>query len=97
MNGLNWFANSGCPGCLKGGGGMPRCEVRDCCLRKKLKNCTFCGEFAGCEKLNYQMETYNIGENYESIRQIGYVNWLRQQEEKTKEGFDNIKYLEKEK
>lgn len=95
MKGLNWFANSSCPGCLKGGG-MPHCEVRVCCLRRKLKNCYFCEEFSSCEKISYQKETYNIGEKHESIRQIGYANWLREQEKKTSENFDNIKYLEKE-
>ncbi|MCL6579669.1 MAG: DUF3795 domain-containing protein [Candidatus Bathyarchaeota archaeon] len=94
IKGLNWFANSSCSSCLKGGG-MPRCEVRICCLRKKLKNCYFCEEFSGCEKLSYQKETYRIGENYERIKQIGYANWLREQEKKTKEKYDNIEYLEK--
>jgi len=94
MKGLSWFANSGCPGCLEGGG-MPLCEVRVCCLQRKLKNCYFCDEFASCQKLSYQKETYNIGGNYESIREIGYINWLKEQERKTGENFDNIEYLEK--
>ncbi|MEM2598916.1 MAG: DUF3795 domain-containing protein [Thermoproteota archaeon] len=66
MKGLDWFANSGCPGCLKGGG-MPRCEVRACCLQRGLKNCYFCGEFSGCEKLGYQKETE---ENYDNIQYL---------------------------
>ncbi|MBO3797377.1 MAG: DUF3795 domain-containing protein [Thermoproteota archaeon] len=96
MKGLDWFANSGCPGCLKGGG-MPRCEVRACCLQRGLNNCYFCEEFSGCEKLGYQKETYRIEENYERIRQVGYVKWLREQERKTEENYDNIQYLEKRK
>jgi hypothetical protein len=36
MKGLNWFANSSCVGCLQGGG-MPKCEVRNCCKEKGLK------------------------------------------------------------
>lgn len=94
MKGLNWFAKSSCPNCLKGGG-MPRCQVRICCLRNKLENCYFCEEFSGCDKLSYQKETYRIGENYERIKQVGYANWLREQEKKTKEKYDNIEYLEK--
>jgi hypothetical protein len=60
-----------------------------------LKNCYFCDEFASCQKLSYQKETYNIEGNYESIREIGYINWLKEQERKTGENFDNIEYLEK--
>jgi len=94
MKGLNWFTNSSCPSCLKGGG-MPRCDVRVCCLKKKLKNCYFCEEFSKCEKLNYQKETYHIEKHYERMKQIGYENWLREQERKIEENFDNIEYLDK--
>jgi hypothetical protein len=96
MKGLGWFASSGCKGCLEGGG-MPNCEIRNCCKEKSLKNCYFCKDFTACEKLGYQRETYKIGENYERIRQVGYENWLKEQEEKMKENFDNIHFLEKEK
>lgn len=64
-------------------------------MQRKLKNCYFCEEFVGCQKLSYQKETYNIGENYESIGKMGYASWLREQEKKTKENFDNIEHLEK--
>lgn len=94
MKGLNWFADSSCPGCLKGGG-MPHCEVRACCRNRNLENCYFCEEFSTCEKLGYQKETYSIGENYERIKQMGYADWLNEQEEKTNEDFDNIEYLER--
>lgn len=94
VEGLNWFADSGCPSCLKGGG-MPRCEVRVCCLEKKLDNCYFCEDFSSCEKLNYQKETYSIEDKCERIKQIGYANWLKEQEKKTSGNFDNIEYLEK--
>lgn len=94
MKGLNWFANSSRPNCLKGGG-MPHCDVRACCLKRKLKNCYFCEEFSRCEKLNYQKETYHVEKHYERIKQAGYENWLREQEKKIKENFDNIWYLEK--
>lgn len=94
MKGLNWFASSACPSCLKGGG-MPRCEIRNCCLQKKLKSCYFCPEFSSCAKLNYQKETYQVEKHFEKIRQIGYENWLKEQENKIRENFDNIEYLEK--
>jgi hypothetical protein len=94
MKGLDWFAGSTCPNCLNGGG-MPRCEIRTCCLQKKLTNCYFCQKFSGCAKLNYQKETYQIEKHYEKVRQTGYENWLNEQKEKTKENFDNIEYLEK--
>lgn len=94
MKGLDWFTKSGCPGCLKGGG-MPHCDVRVCCLKKKLKNCYFCEEFSSCEKLSYQKETYQIEKHYEKIKQTGYENWLKEQENKIRENFDNIEYLER--
>ena len=49
-----------------------------------------------CEKLSYQKETYQIGEHYERINQVGYESWLREQEKKIDEKFDNIEYLRKE-
>jgi hypothetical protein len=94
MKGLSWFANSSCNGCLHGGG-MPTCEVRNCCIEKGLKNCYFCGDFLKCEKLDYQKETYEVDKSYSRIKQIGYENWLREQEEKTGADFDNICFLEK--
>jgi hypothetical protein len=96
MKGLNWFTNSSCPGCLKGGG-MPRCDVRTCCLQRKFENCYFCAEVSRCEKLSYQKETYHVEKHYERIKQIGYENWAREQQKKIEENFDNIEYLEKRK
>ena len=94
MKGLEWFAGSGCKGCL-GDGGMPQCDVRDCCSERSLENCYFCEDFQGCEKLDYQKETYRIGKNLERIGQIGYEDWVIEQEERIAEDFDNIEYLEK--
>lgn len=94
MKGLNWFANSPCLGCLKGGG-MPFCDVRICCLKRKLKNCYSCEEFLVCEKLNYKKETYEVSGHFEKIKRIGYEKWLREQEKRTRENFDNIEYLER--
>ncbi len=95
MKGLSWFANSSCPGCPEGGG-MPRCEVKACCLKKKINNCYSCEDFSMCEKLSYQKETYKISEHHERIKQVGYETWLREQEKKIDEKFDNIEYLRKE-
>jgi hypothetical protein len=94
MKGLNWFSNSSCTGCLEGGG-MQSCEVRICCKKKGLKNCYFCADFPKCEKLKYQKETYRIAESYKTIKQIKYENWLKNQEEKARENFDNIYFLSK--
>jgi len=94
VKGLEWFANSGCPSCLQGGG-MPNCEVRNCCTARGLKNCYFCEDFLKCEKLGYQKETYKIDENYRRIKEIGYENWLKEQEEKLRQSFDNIHFLER--
>jgi len=94
MKGLEWFANSGCSGCLQGGG-MPTCEIRNCCKEKGFNNCYFCSDFLKCEKLDYQRETYKINENYERIKQVGYENWLKEPEKKSEANFDNIWFLEK--
>jgi hypothetical protein len=94
MKGLSWFVNSSCKGCLKGGG-MPSCEVRICCKEKSLKNCYSCGDFLKCDKLKYQKATYKIDENYKTIREIGYENWLKSQEEKARKDFDNIHFLDR--
>jgi len=94
MKGLNWFANSGCNGCLQDGG-MPNCEVRTCCKEKDLRNCYSCRDFEECEKLGYQKATYKINDSYIRINQIGYKNWLKEQKEKASKGFDNIHFLEK--
>jgi len=94
MKGLEWFAKSTCKGCIQGGG-MPMCEVRNCCKERKLRNCYFCEHFAKCTKLGYQKETYNIQENHERIEQVGYEEWLREQEKKLMRNFDNIHFLEK--
>ena len=92
MKGLAWFSNSSCSGCLQGGG-MPNCEVKNCCIEKSLKNCYFCKDFLNCEKLSYQKETYKIDENHRRIKQIGYENWLEEQEEKRRQNFDNVYFL----
>jgi hypothetical protein len=94
MKGLNWFAKSNCSGCIQGGG-MPTCEVRNCCKEKGFNNCYFCNDFLKCEKLGYQRETYKINENHERIKQVGYENWLKEQEKKSEANFDNIWFLEK--
>lgn len=94
MKGLKWFANLTCAGCLREGG-MPNCEVRICCKEKGVENCYFCQSFLECAKLNYQKETYEIDKNYERIKSVGYKKWLKEQEKKMAEGFDNIYYLEK--
>jgi len=94
IKGLSWFANSSCSRCLKGGG-MPNCETRKCCKEKGLNNCYFCDDFSKCKKLDYQREMYKINENYGRIKQVGYENWLKEQEKKSEANFDNIWFLEK--
>jgi hypothetical protein len=96
MKGLDWFSKWSCNKCLQGGG-MPNCEIRNCCKQKGLSNCYFCKDFPKCEKLGYQRETYRINENYREIERVGYKNWLKEQKRKAKAGFDNIGFLEKRK
>jgi hypothetical protein len=73
---------------------MPNCEVRTCCREKGLRNCYFCQNFEKCKKLGYQKTTYKIKDNYARIKRIGYQNWLKEQDEKARKGFDNIHFLE---
>jgi hypothetical protein len=93
MKGLDWFSGSVCKGCIEWGG-MPNCDVRNCCKQKGLRNCYSCEDFPECRKLAYQKETYRIDENRRRIEQVGYDNWLKEQLEKTKKGFDNIHFLQ---
>lgn len=94
IKGLQWFTNSACRGC-GAGGGMPSCEVRECCRKKGYENCYSCGDFSSCRKLGYQKETYKIDHEYQQIRKIGYEKWRKMQEEKARVGFDNIVLLER--
>ncbi len=93
MKGLGWFMSSGCRGCPSGGG-MPHCEVRECCSGLGKDNCYSCADFPSCQKLIYQKQTYIIDDNHARIMETGYAKWLREQSRKSRKGFDNIEYLE---
>jgi hypothetical protein len=93
MKGLARFGKWRCIGCAQGGG-MPVCEVRECCRAKDFENCYSCGGFDDCGKLLYQKETYKIDQSHARIRQVGYEEWLNEQK-KLQSGFDNIWFLEK--
>jgi hypothetical protein len=49
MKGLEWFANSGCLGCIQGGG-MPNCKVRNYCIEKGLEKLLFLRRFSKVRK-----------------------------------------------
>ena len=42
-----------CTKCCKDGGGSDRCQIRICCVEKKLNGCWQCKTFETCQKLMF--------------------------------------------
>ena len=76
-----------CAGC-GAGGGNPWCSIRRCCQKRGFTSCAECSEFP-CKKLDWITKRYDQWNlrNLERIREVGIERWLREQEEKVKEGF----------
>jgi len=86
--GLDFFSKEDswlvCRKCCRGGDGNPECEIRKCCEEKELDLCPECGDFP-CEKV--EGDAGLIERRKEYIR-LGKDEWLRQQVEKAKLGFE---------
>ena len=86
MEGLDWFVKSAkCPGCQQGGG-PPWCEVRKCCVEKGLRICFECEEFP-CSKFKDYGDPDTM-DRYKRFKEIGFENWIKEQDEKAKEGYE---------
>jgi len=70
-------------GC-KGGDGRPDCEIRDCCKSRGLDLCFDCEEFP-CDKVKGDTKMIKRAEEY---KKLGKDDWLRQQIEKARQGFE---------
>ncbi|TET45828.1 DUF3795 domain-containing protein [candidate division TA06 bacterium] len=86
--GLDFFSRNDtwlvCHNCCKGGDGNPECEIRKCCEKRGLNLCFDCEEFP-CDKVERDKKMVKRGEKY---RELGKDEWVRQQAEKAKQGFE---------
>ncbi len=93
--GLEWFSDSQCPMCLKGGG-APWCENRKCAGKKNLQSCLLCDDYLSCEKTVYQRDTYPfVVDNYHRVKKVGFEKHLEEEEERSKAGISLMSHLER--
>ncbi|HVP92339.1 MAG TPA: DUF3795 domain-containing protein [Acidobacteriota bacterium] len=93
--GLEWFSDSQCPMCLKGGGN-PNCENRKCVTGKNLQGCLQCNEYMMCKNTVYQRETYPfVSENYRRAKEVGLKKHLDEEEERSRAGVSLMSHLER--
>jgi len=92
--GLEWFASAQCPMCLNGGGAP--CENKKCASGKKLNSCLLCDEYLTCKNTAYQREWYPfVVDNYNRVKQVGFEEYLKEEEERTNAGVDLMSHLER--
>jgi hypothetical protein len=78
----NWFVcRKGC----KAGDSNPYCEIRKCCQEHELDICFDCSEFP-CDKVKGNTEIIERAKEY---RKLGKEEWLCQQIEKAKKGYEH--------
>jgi Protein of unknown function (DUF3795) len=92
--GLEWFSDSQCPMCLRGGGAP--CENKKCTAKKNLQSCLLCDEYLTCKNTEYQRGTYPfVTGNYARVKQVGFRKYLAEEEERAKAGVDLMGHLER--
>jgi hypothetical protein len=92
--GLEWFSQSQCPTCLNGGGAP--CENRKCASKKKLDSCLLCDDYLACENTAYQRDWYPfVVDNYKRVKEVGFQNYLEEEEERAQAGVDMMGHLER--
>ena len=72
-----------CPGCA-GGGGDPRCAVRECCKEKDYAICVECMEFSSCEKLQRVVQSLD---GLRRIKAVGVDEWAEEMQKKVDAGY----------
>ncbi len=93
--GLEWFSDSRCPMCLKGGGN-PTCPNRKCGTDKGLKSCLECADYLTCKATTYQREVYPfVIENYRRVSEVGLEQHLKEERERAKAGVSLMSHLER--
>jgi len=73
-----------CQKCCKGGDANPDCEIRKCCKNRGLDVCFDCSEFP-CDKVRGDTKMIERAKEY---KKLGKDEWLQQQIEKAKQGFE---------
>ena len=92
--GLEWFSGSQCPMCLNGGGAP--CENRKCVSRKNLQSCLLCSDYLTCKNTEYQRDVYPfVVENYNRVKQVGFPQYLEEEEERARAGVNLMGHLER--
>jgi hypothetical protein len=92
--GLEWFADSQCTGCLKGGGAP--CENRKCAEEKGLRSCLLCGDYLTCGHTVYMRDVYPfVVDNHERVKQVGLDRHLEEEELRARAGVDLMGHLER--
>jgi hypothetical protein len=92
--GLEWFADAQCPMCLNGGGAP--CENKKCAPSKKLASCLLCDDYLACKHTDYHREWYPfVVDNYNRVSQVGFQEYLDEEQERAKAGVDLMGHLER--
>ena len=92
--GLEWFSQTQCQGCLKGGGAP--CENRRCAAERKLASCLQCGDYMICHFTEYQRSMYPfVAENYARVKEVGLEKHLEEEEERARAGVSLMSHLER--
>ena len=93
--GLEWFSDSQCPMCLKGGGN-PSCENRKCAGRKSLQSCLQCDDYMTCKSTVYQRDTYPfVSDNYQRVKEVGLRKHFDEEDARSKAGVSLMSHLER--
>jgi len=93
--GLEWFSDSQCPMCLRGGG-QPSCENRKCAPAKNLRSCLQCNDYMTCKNTVYQRATYPfVADNHQRVSEVGFEKHLEEEEERSKAGVSLMSHLER--
>lgn len=86
--GLDFFGREDswlvCRKCCKGGDSNPGCAIRKCCQQHEVDICFECSDFP-CDTVKGNVRMIQYAAQY---RKLGRNEWLQQQVEKAKQGFE---------
>ncbi len=58
-----------CTKLCKGGGGPPKCKIRNCARKKGFDGCWQCGEFTACKNLDILKDSYGSA-NIKNLKKL---------------------------
>ena len=58
-----------CPKPCRRGGGVPDCNIRNCCMRKGIEGCWECADFETCKKLDF-LKTFHEDAHLKNLRTL---------------------------